>query len=218
MALSSGPGRRHAGRAKAAPSSRTIRRWLDGSSPPVRDPIQPAEVLSAAEYERVRPRALDAMRRQRRDRRVRIDPSLTLLFENRATVLLQIHEVLRVEGRWTATDVAREIAAYAALLPSRGLGATVLVDGGTREVADDISAALRHGRALAVERAGRRRWAALGPDEDPWCAEPVRYVRFDVDGQAIGFDTRLVLCRRASEVSVFLPDATRRALVDDLRP
>lgn len=62
-------------------------------------------------------------------RRVAVGPNLTLLFENRTSVLWQIQEMCRVEQIRVDAAVQHEIDTYAALLPGPyELSATLLVE------------------------------------------------------------------------------------------
>src|SRR5262245_32179910 len=62
-------------------------------------------------------------------RRVPLGDNLTLLFENRATVIFQIQEMVRTEGIVDEAKVQEEIDAYAALLPQQNeLSATLFIE------------------------------------------------------------------------------------------
>ncbi len=64
-----------------------------------------------------------------RYRRVRVGPSLTLLFENRQTLWFRIQEILRVARLGDTAAVQRELDVYNRLLPRRDcLQAAVLID------------------------------------------------------------------------------------------
>ena len=71
-------------------------------------------------------------------RRLGVGPNLTLLFENRTSVLWQIQEMCRVEQIVAPAAVQHEVDTYAALLPTASeLSATMLVeypDAGERDV------------------------------------------------------------------------------------
>src|SRR5262245_36551576 len=64
-----------------------------------------------------------------RYRRVRIGPSLTLLFENRQTLWFRVQEVLRVARLEEPNRVKQELDLYNRLLPDRGrLQAALLIN------------------------------------------------------------------------------------------
>jgi hypothetical protein len=91
--------------------------------------IRPAEIKNLVEYEKAR----DEMRRcvieLKQQRRVSVGPNLTLLFENRDTVLFQIHEMTRTERIVADDKIKEEIDAYNALIPDAGeLSATLFIE------------------------------------------------------------------------------------------
>ncbi len=64
-----------------------------------------------------------------RYRRVRVGPRLTLVFENRQTLLFRVHELLRVARLADPLRVQQELDWYNRLLPGRGtLQAALLID------------------------------------------------------------------------------------------
>lgn len=64
-------------------------------------------------------------------RRIHLSNELTLLFEDRTTVLFHIHEILHIEGVWSPERIRKEIDTYAALVPSgSAVTATVMLDRG----------------------------------------------------------------------------------------
>lgn len=92
-------------------------------------PILPADIRSNADYALSR----DAFRQQvlavKRVRRMHLGDHLTLLFENRDTMLYQIQEMMRVENIEDPKAIAHEIRTYNELVPGEGeLKATLLVE------------------------------------------------------------------------------------------
>lgn len=70
-----------------------------------------------------------------RYRRVRIGPSVTLIFENRQTLWFKLHEILRVSRLADPVRVQRELDWYNAQLPGRGrLRASMLLDDESRPI------------------------------------------------------------------------------------
>jgi hypothetical protein len=87
------------------------------------------EIRDIAAYERVR----EAMRREvialKARRRVALGPRLSLLFENRQTVLFQIQEMTRTERIVEEARIREELHAYNALVPEAGqLSATLFIE------------------------------------------------------------------------------------------
>jgi hypothetical protein len=80
--------------------------------------ITPSDVHGIHEYEGVR----NDMRRRavalRKRRRLEVGDRVTVTFENRDTILYQLHETMRDEGITGQEALEAECEAYAALLPS----------------------------------------------------------------------------------------------------
>lgn len=87
------------------------------------------DLLSLEDYERTR----DDLRRKvidvKRRRRVQVGPRVSLLFENRDTVLFQIQEMLRTEHITQRERVREEVDTYNGLIPADGeLSATLFLE------------------------------------------------------------------------------------------
>jgi hypothetical protein len=88
-----------------------------------------ADVRNLVEYERVREKERAAVIALKQDRRVSVGENLTVLFENRETVLFQIQEMVRSERIVEETRIQDELDAYNALLPGPGeLSATLFIE------------------------------------------------------------------------------------------
>jgi uncharacterized protein DUF3501 len=91
--------------------------------------IERADLLDNAAYEAAR-----NVRRQRiidlkRARRVRLGEHMSLVFENRDTVLFQIQEMLRAEQITNEAGIAHELETYNELIPDElGLSGTLFVE------------------------------------------------------------------------------------------
>jgi hypothetical protein len=91
--------------------------------------VQLSEIQDLVEYERSR----DAMRAEiialKRRRRVGVGDNITILFENRETVIFQIQEMVRTERIVDPAKIQDEIDAYAPLVPEAGqLSATLFIE------------------------------------------------------------------------------------------
>lgn len=91
--------------------------------------IHISEIKDLVEYEKAR----DAMRAEiielKQRRRVSVGDNLTFLFENRATVLFQIQEMVRTERIVDSPKIQDEVDAYNALIPESGqLSATLFIE------------------------------------------------------------------------------------------
>ena len=99
--------------------------YADGSK------LTASDLLSKADFERERADLLQLARQHRRQRRVRLDPSLSLIFETRFTAWLQIQEELRWLSHPSPQDVAEVLTRCNLLVPKPDeLAATLFIDGG----------------------------------------------------------------------------------------
>jgi hypothetical protein len=158
-------------------------------------------------------------------RRVVIGPTVTLVFENRATVIYQIEEMCRAESIFEPEKVADEIAVYNKILPEPGeLAATLfieLVDPATLETQLDELVGLQNHVWLTV---GAARIAATF-DAEQFAADKlaaVQYLRFPLsaDAQArlrtAGTPLSVVIDHPHYSHAAQLSDATRAELAGDL--
>ncbi len=80
-------------------------------------------------YEGFRADLRDRVIALKRRRRVSVGPVVTLVFENRATVLFQVEEMCRAEGIADPAKIAEEVRVYNQILPEEGeLGATLFIE------------------------------------------------------------------------------------------
>lgn len=120
--------------------------------------IERSEILPLGDYETIRPHFRARVIEEKRPRRVAIGEHLSVAFENRDTVLLQIQEMLRTERITAEPAIAHEITTYNELVPGEDeLSLTLYVQIPDKPLRD----------RLLVELAGL---------EDT--------VRFDVDGKS----------------------------------
>jgi hypothetical protein len=185
--------------------------------------IGAADIVSASAYERVRLRYYRLISELRTQRRARLAPHVVILFENRETVLFQIHEILRVEGH-TPAHIERELETYACLLPPRGeLRATVMIDGGTPEDGRSLARALRHRDAVTLTSSGRSCGSTLAsPDDD--ADDAVQYLRFRPEPAFVSELRRraaplgLAFRHEGRKLSTFAHSRLRAQLRSDLGP
>lgn len=91
--------------------------------------VTPADILPLDRYAGIRDAYRDAVIRHKRDRRVPVGDRVTLVFEDRETLLFQIQEMCWVERLSDPERIQEEIDAYADLLPGEHeLTATLLVE------------------------------------------------------------------------------------------
>jgi hypothetical protein len=91
--------------------------------------IEASELKDLAGYERAREGIRASVIELKKNRRVSLGDNLTLLFENRETVLFQIQEMLRTERIVDEARVEDEVATYNGLIPDAGeLSATLFIE------------------------------------------------------------------------------------------
>lgn len=146
-------------------------------------PIKRSEILPLGEYETIRPHFRDRIIAMKKPRRISVGEHISVIFENRDTVLYQIQEMLRTERITREPAIEHEIATYNDLVPAKGqLSITLFV-----EIPD---AALRE--RMLVELAGLENTVALEVDGTalpargdfagvlPGRTTAVHYFKFDV--------------------------------------
>lgn len=91
--------------------------------------VTPQELLSAADYEEQRTDIRQRIIALKKRRRITVGEYITLVFENRETVLFQIQEMLRTERIFAPEKIQEECDVYNALLPGiDGLSATLYIE------------------------------------------------------------------------------------------
>ena len=91
--------------------------------------VTPQELLSAADYEEQRIEIRRRIIALKKRRRITVGDYITLVFENRETVLFQIQEMLRTERIFAPEKIQEECDVYNALLPGTDeLSATLFIE------------------------------------------------------------------------------------------
>lgn len=152
--------------------------------------IELTDIRNIAEYEKAR----EAMRADiialKKNRRLELGPNLSLVFENRQTVLFQIQEMVRTERLVDDLKIQDEIDAYQNLIPGAGeLSATLFIEiPGIAEMSHEKAmAAVNHFQGfdaggLVIEAGSARSVAVFEAgfsNEEKMAA--VQYVKFPVD-------------------------------------
>lgn len=87
------------------------------------------EVKNIYEYEKIRNQFRQGIIELKNERRVQVGDLISLVFENRETVLFQIQEMLRAERIVEEERIQEEIEIYNELIPGDGsLSATLLIE------------------------------------------------------------------------------------------
>ncbi len=188
--------------------------------------ITRADVRDIAEYEKIR----DQFRRQiielKKRRRVPVGDFVTLVFENRETVLFQIQEMMRAERIVHEEKIQQEIDIYNELIPEDNeLSATLLIE------IDDL-AVLRQWlpKLVGIEQ---EVWLRIGEQHairafyEPGRSKEdrtstVHYVRFRLNPEEIRAfkdETQpavLAITHENYRAEATIPPEVRRSLAEDL--
>jgi hypothetical protein len=188
-------------------------------------PIQRSELLDLGAYEEVRERFRARVIAVKKPRYVALGPAMTVLFENRDTVLFQVQEMLRTERITQEKAILHELETYNELLPrEHELSATVFVEFPEREERERMLAALAGVEDDFYVACGEERLAVI-PDRrgtDPARTMAVQYVRFPLSSAAEAAlrsgssALRLGVDHPAYQAEVTLSQATLASLRDDL--
>ncbi len=93
------------------------------------NPVTPQDLLSAADYEQQRGDLRKTIIARKKRRRITVGDYITLVFENRETVLFQIQEMLRTERIFDPDKIQEECDVYNAILPNTDeLSATLYIE------------------------------------------------------------------------------------------
>lgn len=187
--------------------------------------IERSEILPLGEYERIREHFRGRIIELKKARRVRVSDEMSVIFENRDTMLLQIQEMLRTERITNEKGIAHELETYNELVPGDDeLSATLFIEIPERERRDEmlvrwcaieehVSIEIDGERCRATFEEGRR---------DRGRAAAVQYLKLPLTPKA----RDAVKARKGPAFLVFdhphlsarveLPPATLASLADDL--
>ncbi len=86
-------------------------------------------LLNIIEYEKVRKEYRTDIINYKKDRRVKVGPNITIVFENEQTLSFQIQEIMRAERIVHDDKIQDEIDIYNSIMPSKdGLSATLFIE------------------------------------------------------------------------------------------
>jgi hypothetical protein len=182
------------------------------------------DILGVAAYEKVRQDFRWRIIELKQKRRVSLGDRISLLFENRDTVIFQIQEMLRVERITDLDKIREEIATYNQLIPDSGeLSASLFLEiENQTHLRDELIKFLGIEEAICFN---------VGRHSVPICFETgrskedkisaVQYVRFPFDDQALqtflrGETSELVIDHQNYKAAVVLQLETQRSLAEDL--
>ena len=176
-----------------------------------------AEVMPTEAYERSRSLFLLMGRQQKENRRIRLNKCLSLLFENRFTIWLQMQE----EARWHETLTQRHLVSILKeknplVAPRNELRACLFIDDKSTAISEitnsDCSIAQL---SLELTLAGKR-FRALPLPFESGDFEAVNYLRFTYVGPTKDTDN-FISWHCGGPKTKSLPRATVAKLLDDLR-
>lgn len=142
-----------------------------------------ADLLSTTDYERQRESFRARIIELKRRRRIALGPLITMVFENRDTLLFQIQEMIRVEHIIESSKIQNELDVYNALLPAAGeLSATLLIEITEEAMIKhrlDQFMGLDHGEKVAIVAGGERAFGEFeGGHSHETKISAVHFVRF----------------------------------------
>jgi hypothetical protein len=187
--------------------------------------IRVEEIMPLSQYELERPAFREKVIAHKKRRRVLLGPEMSLVFEDRLTVLNQVLEMVRAEKITRPEAIAEELAVYNELVPEDGaLSATLMI-----EIVDPAQRALRQRDYLGLEShlhldlAGHRTTAVFDPRGlEPDRIAVVQYLTFAVGADAhrtlltLDLPARVVCTHPRYGYSADLSPETRHALARDL--
>ena len=184
-----------------------------------------ADIRGPKLYEAIRDDLRKRVIELKRVRRVSVGPQLTIVFENRATMIFQVEEMCRAEQLHEPDKIQEEIDTYNKILPDEGqLAATLLV-----EITDEAQIASTLDKLVGLQEhvwlvvGGERIKAEFDPEQfeaDKLAA--VQYLKFTLPASA---QTALATPGTAVALSIDHPsyrhearlgEASRESLAQDL--
>ena len=190
--------------------------------------LELSDIKNIYEYEKIRPAIRERVIDLKRRRRVQVGPHLSLLFENRETVLFQIQEMCRAERIVDDVKVQDEIEVYNELIPGdRQLSATLFIEiedpERIKEVLDrfmGIDSGEHVWIQIGKEHAIPARFEAGHSDEERGKLSAVHFVKFSFTPEQVrafrDAEVFLVVDHLAEKVRVRLPDEVKASLLEDL--
>jgi len=170
------------------------------------------DILGFAAYEKVRQQFRDDIIDKKKRRRVAVGEKISIVFENRDTVIFQIQEMLRAERIADLDKIREEIEVYNELIPSPGeLSATLFI-----EIEDQAHLREDLLKFLGIDESVYFRVGAhsiQGRFEEGRSKEDkisaVQYVRFSFDPQA----RQAFLAGERAELTIDHPNYKARAVL-----
>ena len=189
-------------------------------------PLTVQDLLSRDEYERGRNDFRRRFIELKENRRIAVGNLVTLVFENRDTILFQIHEMVRAEHIVAAERIREEVGTYNEQIPGPGeLSATLFIEitesSNVKQTLDRFQG-IDQGHTVALQVGNEKVYGVFEQGrakEDKISA--VHYVRFclpnSVQRQLGKLDVpmEITIHHPGYEAHAGVPDKMRMALVQD---
>lgn len=182
------------------------------------------DILGFSAYEKVRRQFRDDIIEKKKNRRVSVGDKVSIVFENRDTVIFQIQEMLRAERIADLDKIREEIAVYNELIPAPGeLSATLFLEiEDQAHLRDELLKFLGIDETVSLNIGGRSipgRFEEGHSKEDKISA--VQYVRFPFDSEARqafvgGEQAELVIDHPNYKARTVLAPQVQKSLAEDL--
>ena len=183
-----------------------------------------ADIVGNAAYEKVREKFRQRIIELKQRRRIAVGDKVTLVFENRDTVIFQIQEMMRAEKISDLDKIREEIEVYNELMPAPGeLSATLFLEiEDQTHLRDDLLKFLGIDEAVYLKVGSQSihaRFEEGHSKEDKISA--VQYVKFPLPESAIeafvkGEKAELVIDHPNYQARALIEPSTRQSLVEDL--
>ena len=183
-----------------------------------------ADIVGNAAYEKVREKFRQRIIELKQRRRIAVGDKVTLVFENRDTVIFQIQEMMRAEKISDLDKIREEIEVYNELMPAPGeLSATLFLEiEDQTHLRDDLLKFLGIDEAVYLKVGSQSihaRFEEGHSKEDKISA--VQYVKFPLPESALeafvkGEKAELVIDHPNYQARALIEPSTRQSLVEDL--
>ncbi len=191
-------------------------------------PIDRSEILPLGDYEAIRPRFRARVIEEKKPRRVAVGDFISVVFENRDSVMMQIQEMLRTERITSESGILHEIETYNDLIPGEDeLSVTLFIEIADRETRERTLAELVKLEAFVAIEVDGERFAAQGTPS-PGAVETrttaVHYLKLPLSKEAANKlrarsgSAAIVVSHPKLSVRADLGRATLQKLADDLAP
>lgn len=186
--------------------------------------VERSEILPIGEYEPIRERFRARIILEKRARRLQVSDIISVTFENRDTVLLQIQEMLRTERITSESGILHEIDTYNELVPGDlELSITLFVEIPEKEKRDHMLVELTGLEDHVSIDIGGKRFKAHGKrlDDGFGRTTAVHYLKFVIDETARArlqegnAKAAFVITHPKHEITAPLSAPTLRSLASD---